>query len=255
MARVSLRDRFFTPQVARAIVSPTGILALGAGAGLGILSGGGAPAAIGLGAAAYAARLALALPRGHRQERIDPFAVDEPWRRYVQDARQAHARFREAVEGARPGPTQDRLRAIGDRVETGVREVWQIARRGHELVEARRRIDPAAVRHELDALQAAADSPPGAGSALEQTTASLEAQLATVERLQRVIGDADVRLRLLTARLDEAAARTIELAVHASDVVTLRGLGDDVDAMVDEMEALRQAIEETGGRSAEPGAG
>jgi hypothetical protein len=255
MARVSLRDRFFTPPVARAIVSPTGILALGAGAGLGVLSGGGVPAAVGLGAVAYAARIALALPRARREERIDPFAVDEPWRRYVQDARQAHARFREAVERARPGPTRDRLRAIDDRIDTGVREVWRIARRGHELVEARRRVDPDAVRRELAALEAAADASRSPGSALEQTTASLQAQLATVERLERVIGDADVRLRLLTARLDEAAARTIELAVHASDVGAVGGLGADVDAMVDEMEALRQAIEETGGSGTATGGG
>lgn len=78
---------------------------------------------------------------------------------------------------------------------------------------------------------------------------ALQAQLATVERLERVIRDADDRLRLLNARLDEAAARTIELAVQASDVSDLGGLGEDVDQMVDEMEALRQAIEETGGGS------
>jgi hypothetical protein len=52
---------------------------------------------------------------------------------------------------------------------------------------------------------------------------------------------------LLNARLDEAAARTIELSVQAHDVSELGGLGADVDEMVDEMEALRQAIEETGG--------
>jgi hypothetical protein len=74
---------------------------------------------------------------------------------------------------------------------------------------------------------------------------SLRAQLGTVERLERVIADADSRLRLLNARLDEAAARTIELAVQAGDVSDLGGLGHDVDQMVDEMEALRQAIEET----------
>ena len=79
---------------------------------------------------------------------------------------------------------------------------------------------------------------------------SLRAQLATAERLERVIGDADSRLRLLNARLDEAAARTIELSVQADDVDALSGLGDDVNTMVDEMEALRQAIEETGGGTA-----
>ena len=85
---------------------------------------------------------------------------------------------------------------------------------------------------------------------------ALRSQMATVERLERVIADADSRLRLLNARLDEAAARTIELAVQANDAAELGGLGDDVDQMVDEMEALRQALEETeGGGALGTGAG
>lgn len=249
MARLSLRDRFFTPPVARAITSPTGILALGVGAGLGILTGGGAIAAAVLGLLAYAGRVGLAIPRAPKEERVDPFTLSEPWRHYVQDALQAHARFREAVQSARAGPMRDRLQQIDERVEIGVREVWRIARRGHDLVDARRRLDPDAIRRDIAATRANADQPWAKGSALERTMQSLDAQLATLERLERVIGDADSRLRLLNARLDEAAARTIELSVQASEVSDLGGLGDDVDQMVDEMEALRQAIEETGGGS------
>jgi hypothetical protein len=247
MARLSFRDRFFSPPVARAITSPTGILALGVGAALGVMTGGGALAAVALGLVAYAGRVGIAIPRTPQDERIDPFTLSEPWRHYVQDALQAHTRFRDAVHGARAGPTQDRLRQIDERVDTGVREVWRIARRGHDLVDARRRLDPDAIRRDIAATEANAGQSWAAGSTLEKTMQSLKAQLATVERLERVIGDADSRLRLLNARLDEAAARTIELAVQASDVAELGGLGDDVDAMVDEMEALRQAIEETGG--------
>ena len=62
-----------------------------------------------------------------------------------------------------------------------------------------------------------------------------------------VVGDTDSQLRLLNARLDEAVVRTIELSVQADDVADLGGLGNDVDQMVDEMEALRRAIDETGG--------
>lgn len=255
MARLSLRDRFFTPPVARAITSPTGILALGAGAGVGILTGGGIVAAVVLGLVAFAGRVGLAIPRAPQEERIDPFTLSEPWRRYVQDALQAHTRFREAVRGARPGPTQDRLRQIDDRVDIGVREVWRIARRGHDLVDARRRLDPEAIRRDIAATEADTAQPWAVGSTRERTMEALQAQLATVERLERVIGDADSRLRLLNARLDEAAARTIELAVQASDVADLGGLGDDVDQMVDEMEALRLAIEETGGGTALAGPG
>lgn len=255
MARLSLRDRFFSPPVARAITSPSGILALGAGAAVGIVSGGGVIAAVVVGILAFAGRVGLAIPRTPQDERIDPFTLSEPWRHYVQDALQAHSRFKEAVAGTRTGPTKERLQQIDDRVSTGVREVWRIARRGHDLVDARRRLDPDAIRRDIAATQANAGQPWAAGSTLERTMASLKAQLATLERLERVIGDADSRLRLLNARLDEAAARTIELAVQAHDVSDLGGLGDDVDQMVDEMEALRQAIEETGGGTAVTGAG
>jgi hypothetical protein len=257
MARLSLRDRFFSPPVARAIISPSGILALGVGASLGILTGGGAIAAVVVGLAAFAGRVGLAIPRTPQDERIDPFTLAEPWRHYVQDALQAHARVKEAVQGARSGPTKDRLREIDERVSTGVLEVWRIARRGHDLVDARRRLDPDAIRRDIAATEASAGQPGASDATLERTMESLRAQLATLERLERVIGDADSRLRLLNARLDEAAARTIELAVQAHDASDLGGLGDDVDQMVDEMEALRQAIEETSGGtgSAVAGAG
>jgi hypothetical protein len=250
MAGLSLRDRFFTPPVARAITSPLGILALGAGASIGILAGAGVAGAAILGLLGWAGRVVAAIPRAPADARIDPFTLSEPWRRYVTDALQARARFAEAVASAREGPTQDRLREIQTRVDTGLQEVWRIARRGHDLVDARRRVDPVAIRREIAATEANAGQPWASGPTMQRTLESLQAQLATVERLERVIGDADSRLRLLNARLDEAAARTIELSVHAHDVTELGGLGDDVDEMVDEMEALRQAIEETGGGGA-----
>jgi len=255
MARgLSLRDRFFTPPVARATTSPLAIIAVGAGVSLGIVSGAGIIGAAVLGALAWAGRVAAAIPRAPADARIDPFTLAEPWRRYVTDALQARKRFHEAVQSAQAGPMRDRLREIEGRVDTGLDEVWRIARRGHALVDARRRVDPDAIRREIAATEASAEQPWAAGSTMERTMESLQAQLATVERLERVIGDADSRLRLLNARLDEAAARTIELSVQAEDVAELGGLGDDVNQMVDEMEALRQAIEETGGGTAVAGA-
>jgi hypothetical protein len=249
MARLSLRDRFFTPPVARALTSASGILALGAGAGLGILAGGAVVGAAVVGAVGYALRVALAIPKAPEDARIDPFTLSEPWRHYVRDAMQAHNRLQQAVRDARPGPTRDRLGEIGDRVGTGVREVWRIARRGHDLVDAWRRLDPAGIRHELEQAERHA----GDGPAAEGMRDALRSQMATVERLERVIADADSRLRLLNARLDEAAARTIELSVQAERVSDLGVLGDDIDLMVGDMEALRQALDETGGGPAVAG--
>jgi hypothetical protein len=255
MSGLSLRDRFFTPPVARAITSPAGILCLGAGASIGIIAGAGILGAALLGGLAWAGRVAFAIPRQPADSRIDPFTLSEPWRHFVSDALQARTRFEQAVRGARSGPLQDRLRDIESRVDTGVQEVWRIARRGDQLVAGRRQMDPDAIRQDIAATHALAEAPGASDETVASTLESLEAQLATVERVERVIGQANSKLRLLNARLDEAAARTIELSVQAQEVADLGGLGADVDQMVHEMEALRQAIEETSGSAptAEPG--
>jgi hypothetical protein len=51
-------------------------------------------------------------------------------------------------------------------------------------------------------------------------------------------------LRLLDARLSEAATRAIELSVRAHDPSDLAGLGEDVDVLVTDLEALRLALDE-----------
>ena len=247
MARRSFRDRFFTPPVARAMTSPLGILVAGAGAALGFLLTGGIPLAIGLGAAAWGTRVATAIPRDPRADRIDPFTLGEPWKRSVQDALQAQNRFTEAINGTHRGPLRERMEEIGERVAVGVDEAWRVARQGQSLMEARRRIDTAEAQRDLAEVQAqaqASDPLSTTSTSLERTLQSLQAQLASADRLDRTIADARDRLRLTNARLDEAVARAAELSVRAGDVGDLAGLGDDVDALVTDLEALRLGLEE-----------
>jgi hypothetical protein len=246
MAELSFRDRFFTPRVARAMTSPLGILLAGAGVALGIVVGLPVVGAAAIGAAAWAGRVAAAVPRRAAGARVDPFALGEPWRRFVQDALQAQRRFNDAVKRARSGPLRERLREIGQRVSTGVEECWNIAQHGQAMTEARSQIDDRETERELAEL--VRTSPPwGPDSPTQRTVDSLQAQLASVQRMDRVIVDTRDRLRLLDARLDESVARAIELSVQATDVADLRGLGSDVDNLVGEMEALRQGLEEAGG--------
>jgi hypothetical protein len=239
---MALRDRLLTRPVARAMTSPLGIVLAGAGAAAGILLGGGIPLAIGLGAAAWAGRVAAAVPRGPKSEYINPFALADPWRRFVQDALQAQERFDKAVKSAKSGPLRERLAAIGERVDTLVDECWRVAQRGQELTNARRGIDPRQAEQELAALADEAPTP-----ALDRTVQALEAQVASARRMEAVILDARDQLRLLDARLDEAVVRAVELSVQASDTTELSGLGDDVDSLVGDMEALRQGLEAVSG--------
>lgn len=245
MPRLSFRDRFFTPPVARAMMSPSGILLAGAGASVAILAGLGPIGALALAAVAWAGRVGYAIPRKAGDDRIDPFTLNEPWRRFVQSALQSQARFDQAVHQAARGPLRDRLGEIGDRVHDAVREAWRVARQGQVLADAGAQIDTAGVQRQLAEVRANASAPWAAGSSLEQTAKALEAQLASAQRLANVTREAQDRLRLLNARMDEMVARAIELSVDASQPDELGGLGSDVDSLVDEMEALRLAMDET----------
>jgi hypothetical protein len=241
MARRAFRDRFFTPPVASAMTSPLGIVLAGAGAALGLLVGS-VPAAIALGAVAWGGRVAAAIPRDPRPDRIDPFTLGDPWKRMVQDAVQAQNRFREAINGTPRGPLRDRMEEIGERVETGVREAWRVGRSGQALAEARRRIDTSGIDHDLAELDARVGDTPG--DAHQRTRNALLAQRETATRLERTIADAADQLRLTNALLDEAVASAVELSVSAHDVDDLSGLGSDVETLVTDLEALRLGLEE-----------
>lgn len=245
MPRTSFRDRFLTPPVARAIFSPSGILLAGAGAGLAIATGLPLVVAPLAGAAAWAARVLAAVPRNRPGERIDPFAVPEPWRRFVVEALKAQVRYQQAIAGAQAGAIRERLESIGARIDDGVHEAWRIARRGAQLEDARATIDDAGVRRELDAVQRDAGQAGAMGSAGERTAAALRSQLDTAARLDATIADARSQLQLLDARLDESVARATELSVRIGDADELGPVGADVEGLVQEMEALRLALEET----------
>jgi hypothetical protein len=234
------RDRFFSPRVGRAIISPSGLLLAGGGVAVGLVAGLPVAGAIALGAGAWAARVAVAIPRRRRRSpRVDPFTLSERWRRYVQGALAAQARFERTVAGTGKGPLRDRLELIAERIGDAVDEVWRIASGGHTIDAGLASIDTRAAQRELAQLQAAGADNDHASA----TVSSLEAQLATASRMQMVSTDAENRLRHLDARLDELVARAVELSVGGS-TAGVGGLGDDVDVLVQEMEALRQAVEE-----------
>jgi hypothetical protein len=248
MAALSFRDRLLTRRGARAILSPVGILGGAAAAIVAVVAGLPIWAAVLVGVGVWGVNLVRMLPRGGRRERIDPFTLHEPWRRFVQEALQARTRFDHAVDRAPPGPLRDRLREIAARVHTAVEQCWQVARRGEALVDARRGIDARDVERKLAQIDAGSEDP-----AMASVVQALEAQRATHDRLSGVIDRTQRELRLLDARLDEAVARALELAAHAgADAgatvgrgAGVAGLGTDVDGVVSEMESLRQALDET----------
>lgn len=234
---MSFRDRFFTRRVARAMTSPSAILLAGGAAAVAIVATPALPVAVVAGVAAYAARVAAAIERKPKSV-VNVGELRDPWRSFVADAIDARDRYGRALQTAQTGPLRDRLTEIGGRLDTGVEESWRIARRGMALEAALRQLDDARiVRRRLDEARAA--------GADEQLLHSMQAQLDSTERIGRVAAEARDRLRLLDARLDEAVARAVELALNAENSGSVGGLGSDVDAVVGDMESLRQALEET----------
>jgi len=165
---------------------------------------------------------------------IDPAAAPPRFARTVDEALAARRRFRELVEGLRPGPVRDRLVAMGPRIDAGVQAVWDAAHRAGEMEHVLATLDPDRVTDEYKQARR---------SGAEATVlAAHEARFQSVQRMLNTIEDIDERLRVLDVRLDAAVARAAEVALGT-------GAGaDELDAeltdVVDELGALRSALDE-----------
>jgi hypothetical protein len=177
-----------------------------------------------------------------RDPAIDPFAVGEPWRRLVQSALRAQARYRDTVAALPPGPMRDRLVDIRGQLDAAVAESWRVARRGNDLRSILDGMAIARTREQLAAIPADAADP-----SVAERAESLRSRVATYDRISAATNDAEEHLRLLVARLEEASARSTELSVTTSDT-GLAALDTDVTGVVDELEALRLALDEVGPR-------
>lgn len=247
------RDRLVSRRTGEAMVSPSALLLAGAGAAVGLALGLPVVAAVAIGAGAWAVRVGVAAikaPPAHPRPRIEPDALREPWRGFVVDALSARERFGRAVATMDPGSLRDRMGMIGERIDRGVEEAWKIARRGEQIDDALANIDADAPQRELAELRRSGET----GDAADRTAEALQAQLDSAARMQAVVHEAKDQLRVMDARLDELVARAAEVSVSAGDT-TDPLLAGDVNGLVQEMESLRQALEETrrGGPIDDPG--
>jgi hypothetical protein len=220
---------------------------------------GGLPIAVaaGVGAAAWAARVAIGIPRGPKRDKVNPSAVQEPWRSFVREAQSAQTRFDRTVSRMPQGPLRDRLAGVGERIADGVRECWRIACQGNNLQSAYYQLDVRSIEMDLAQLQAekkASAADKSHAESLDRAIAAVKSQQASAQRIGTVAKDASDRLRVLNAQLDEAVARAVELSVQANDVGDIRPLTDDVESLVGDLEALRQGLEETQGTPGAAGA-
>jgi hypothetical protein len=239
---MGFRDRFYTPTTAKAILSWRILIGVGVTAAM-IVAGLHPIVGVGIGIAVYAATVGLAMPRAAARPNIDPFALSEPWRQLMQGASAAGRKLRETVGATPAGPLKDTLQGIAQQLEKGLHEAWEVAKRGDEIDDAVRRLDPTALRSKLATLQqrAVATPSPEADSAVQ----SVERQLESADRLKQQSEQTAASLRLTQTRLDELVARAAEVRVGSFDTDTY---AKDVDDLVIRLEALHQAVSETSGR-------
>jgi hypothetical protein len=236
---MGLRDRFYTPKTAKALLSWRILFGVGVGIALGVA---GLPVgvAIGVGVAAYAAAVGVAMPGRPKHATIDPFVLSEPWRQLMQQAEGSGRKLRATVVGAEGGPLKTTLEAIAKQLEHGLSEAWAVAKWGDEIDDAVRRLDPTALRSKLATLRQRAEDAPSHES--DAAVASVERQIESADRLKQQSTDTADRLRLTQTQLDELVARASEVTVGAVDTASYeREVGD----LVVKLEALHQAVTET----------
>jgi hypothetical protein len=179
-----------------------------------------------------------------RRESADPLALVDPGavsRRFsgsVVEALDARRRYGDLLVRLQPGLVLDRLTDAGARLDAGVLAVWETARRATDL------------EHTLDALdpeRVTADYKRAKRSAEDDTELEgvLAARFASVQRLLNTLDDTEDRLRLLEARLGAAVAHAAEVAL-GTDSAAAGALDAELVAVVDELGALRAALDELG---------
>ncbi len=94
-------------------------------------------------------------PLGH----VDPAAASPRFEPAVSEALDARRRYRELLDGLRPGPVRDRLATTGERLEAGVLAVWDTARRASEIERTLAALDPERVAAEYKRAKRAGDDP------------------------------------------------------------------------------------------------
>lgn len=138
------------------------------------------------------------------------------------------------------GPRHDSFAVISEQLDHGLDEAWNVARRGDEIDDLARNLDPSRLRSRLSSLQAQSTASPSAENAA--AIASVENQLALAERLTTRSQELADTLRTKQAQLDELVARAG--AAGAGDTDT-ESYARDVDRLVVQLEALHLAAPET----------
>ena len=177
----------------------------------------------------------------HPGQRIDVDRLANAWAVPVRAALAARKRYTDAVRAAPDGPLRDRLAELCDEVDVAVVHAWRLAVHGDALQGAHTQA-LLALRHLRGPRLGRRHRMPVwfAEPAQEQARRLHE---TTANRLAATMSQAAGELRLLAARLDEAAARALELTTLPRDrPAALPAPGTAAADLLNELDLLRLAL-------------
>ena len=249
------------PSLVRAAVSPRAVAVTAAGVGIGLATVQSVVLAVVLGAGAWLGRMAVAVVRRSRRDRaarpkpadLDPWSVPEPWRQLVRQAVAAQAQFDQAVQEWPPGPIKDRLVWVQPRLWADVEHVGRVAHRGASLGGWNREAAAGAgrptARDLSDQLRRAeaerrsvGQHSPDRAAALARTEEALAAQLRALRKAEEAAADAQDRLRVLVARLQDAVTALLVLGVDATGASGTESLAESIESISEEINALHDGL-------------
>jgi hypothetical protein len=169
---------------------------------------------------------------------VDPRATSPRFAPAVAEALESRRRYRELLDGLRPGPVRDRLERTRERLDAGVLTVWDTAVRATDIERTLATLDPERVAAEYKRAKRAGDEP--------DVEEALGQRFVSVQRLLNTLDDTDDRLRLLDARLGAAVAQAAEVALDVAGPSAADALDAELAGVVDELGALRSALDELG---------
>lgn len=167
---------------------------------------------------------------------LDLSTVTGEWRRSVQEALTARARYAEVLATVQNGPLRERIVEIGSVVDAGVLASWDLASRGSNGERMLDALDPEGV---LARYKEAKRRFPDGGPEVD----ALQAQHEAVNKLWDGVDAAKEQLRLLDLRLGAAIARVAALAIGGSSAGDLDAVQSELTSVVDELGALSRAFE------------
>ena len=236
-------------RLAQAMTSPSTIVATGAVAAQAI-AGGVAFPVVGVAAlGAYLAKVAASTwrpwNREGRRRRLDLGGLRPPYLDWVQRGMAARDRFRQGLTTTEAGPLKERFLTTAGKLDDTVFELERIARRAQGIDDY---LSSDSVAH-LDEQARVAESRLGDAddavrSQREQTLTAVRDQLRVAQRLRDTYDLATSKMEATAAKLDQLVAQLMEVLLTSEDAAALPGAESSVDALIDELDNVREALVE-----------